>query len=98
MWKAFLNRQKNSLRNSFNSLAKTKRVICYFEARSLYFQAHFAEFLAEFNKIKYSVIGVTEAQRRGSGRFNLRNDAVPLYAGLHHLKRRAQRHGCERSE
>uniref|UniRef100_A0A914VP86 Endoplasmic reticulum chaperone BIP n=1 Tax=Plectus sambesii TaxID=2011161 RepID=A0A914VP86_9BILA len=44
-------------------------------------EARFAEFQAEVDKIKHIVIGIVEVKRRGSGRLNLPNDAVLLYAG-----------------
>uniref|UniRef100_A0A914X5J2 Endonuclease n=1 Tax=Plectus sambesii TaxID=2011161 RepID=A0A914X5J2_9BILA len=59
----------------------TKLRICTFNARSLSSQARFAEFQAEVDKIKHDVIGIAEVKRRGSGRLNLPNDAVLLYAG-----------------
>uniref|UniRef100_A0A914XSB3 Uncharacterized protein n=1 Tax=Plectus sambesii TaxID=2011161 RepID=A0A914XSB3_9BILA len=59
----------------------TKLRICTFNARSLCSQARFAEFQAEVDKIKHDIIGIAEVKRRGSGRLNLPNDAVLLYAG-----------------
>uniref|UniRef100_A0A914XT66 Endonuclease/exonuclease/phosphatase domain-containing protein n=1 Tax=Plectus sambesii TaxID=2011161 RepID=A0A914XT66_9BILA len=59
----------------------TNFCICTFNARSLCSQARFAEFQAEVDKIKQDVIDIAEVKRRRSGRLNLPNDAVLLYAG-----------------